>query len=237
MLLQGSVSTVHINDIDPSIHAFWHSVLREPDELCRLIRDRPVSVAEWRRQRAIQHDPPNHSLLELGFSTFFLNRTNRSGIICSGGMIGGTYQSGAWKLDARFKKTALIERIERVAAHAARICLHRDDAGQLLTRLLPTLPKRSFVYLDPPYYLKGTRRLYANFYEHADHAYIANAISQARSAWLVSYDDRPEIRRLYRGFRSTRYRLSYTARDRYEGDEVLFFSNGLTVPPLVTRRR
>jgi DNA adenine methylase len=232
LLLHRAVSRVHINDLDPSIHAFWHSVLHEPEGLCRLIRNRRVSVAEWRRQQAIQRDPATHGLLELGFSTFFLNRTNRSGIICSGGMIGGAKQRGQWKLDARFNKAELIERIERITAYNDRISLYREDAAHFLTRLLPTLPKTSFVYLDPPYYVKGTRRLYANFYEHTDHAHIAEVMGRSRRPWLVSYDDQPEIRRLYRAFRSNRYRLSYTARDRYEGAEVLFFSKGLTLPRL-----
>jgi DNA adenine methylase len=102
LLLHGRISHAHINDIDPAIYAFWHSVLERPEDLSRMVSSRRVSVAEWRRQRAIQRAPASHDLLELGFSTFFLNRTNRSGIICSGGMIGGATQRGKWKLNARF---------------------------------------------------------------------------------------------------------------------------------------
>lgn len=230
LLLKGHASNVHINDLDPSIHAFWHCVLNETEALCRLIRQRPVSVAEWTRQRSIQRAPKNHSPLEIAFSTFFLNRTNRSGIICSGGMIGGLRQAGAWKLDARFNKRELVSRIERIASYRANITLHREDAEKLLTRLLLTLPREAFIYLDPPYYVKGSRRLYANFYNHDDHARIAEIMYQARTAWLVSYDDQLPIRRLYRSFRTRRYRLTYTARERSEGNEVLIFSNDLIIP-------
>ncbi len=55
--------------------------------------------------------------LELAFATFFLNRTNRSGIL-NGGAIGGVKQEGAWKLDARYNKDALIERIRKIARNA-----------------------------------------------------------------------------------------------------------------------
>jgi len=230
LVLRGLVSRAHINDIDPSVHAFWHSVLKEPEALCRLIADTDVTAEEWQRQKLTQREPIEHSTLELGFSTFFLNRTNRSGIIASAGMIGGASQAGAWKLDARYNKSELITRIERIAGVAGRIQLHRSDAAKLLHRLIPKLPEKSFMYLDPPYYVKGTSRLYANGYEHDDHVKIADLVRTARTPWLVSYDDQAQIRTMYDGFRRRRFQLSYTARDRYEGAEVLVFSNLLRVP-------
>lgn len=230
LVLRGLVSRAHINDIDPSVHAFWHSVLKEPEALCRLIADTAVTTDEWQRQKLVQRNPSGRTKLELGFSTFFLNRTNRSGIIASAGMIGGASQAGKWKLDARYNKVALISRIERIAGVAARVRLHQSDAARLLQRLIPKLPEKSIMYLDPPYYVKGTSRLYANSYEHDDHVHIAELVRAARIPWLVSYDDRPQIRSLYDGFRHRRFQLSYTARDRYEGAEVLVFSNLLRVP-------
>src|SRR5206468_11825415 len=132
---------VQMNDIDPAIYAFWHSVLNAPEELCRLIRDRPVSVSEWKRHREIQRSSDCKDLLTLGFSTFFLNRTNRSGIICSGGLIGGLSQRGKWKVNARYNKSELINRIQRIASLANMISLHRQDAAAFLRDLLPRLPK------------------------------------------------------------------------------------------------
>lgn len=230
LLLRGAVSRIHINDIDASVYAFWHSVLTRTDELCDRIRRCRVSPAEWRRQREVHRSAARHELLDLGFAAFFLNRTNRSGIIASGGIIGGQHQTGRWKIDARFNKRELIGRIERIAVRANSISLHNEDAAALLRRLLPALSKRSFVYLDPPYYVKGTQRLYANFYNHNDHAQIAQLLTKARVPWLVSYDDRPEIRTLYSKYRNAEYRLTYTARQRYEGRELLFFSKGLSIP-------
>lgn len=230
LVLRGLVSRAHINDIDPSVHAFWHSVLKEPEALCRLIVDTRVTAKEWQRQKVIQRSPAGHSKLELGFSTFFLNRTNRSGIIASAGMIGGARQAGVWKLDARYNKSELVDRVERIADVADRIRLHRSDAAKLLNRLMPKLPEKSFMYLDPPYYVKGTSRLYANSYEHDDHVQVAEIVRAARTPWLVSYDDQVQIRTMYDGFRRRRFQLSYTARDRYEGAEVLVFSNLLRIP-------
>lgn len=230
LLLGGYVERIHINDIDPAISSFWHSVLHETDGLCRLIRNTRVSVAEWRRQRAIQLDSTERSMLERGFAAFFLNRTNRSGIIRSGGMIGGALQQGPWKLNARYNKAELITRIERIARNAERISLHRLDATELLLTVVPRLPRKSFVYLDPPYYVKGKRRLYANYYNHEDHVAIAREVGAIPVSWIVSYDDTPAIRLMYRGFRHREYSQTYTARNRCEGAEVMFFSTNLKIP-------
>ena len=228
LLFDEYASTIHINDLDRSIHAFWHSVLYETDALCRLVRIARLTPTTWRRQRAVQNDA-SASMLERGFSTLFLNRTNRSGII-TGGMIGGVEQLGDWKLDARYNRAGLVTRIERVASYGDRIKLSRLDASTFLLKRVPLMPQRSLVYLDPPYFVKGQHRLYANFYEPKDHADIANIVTTLERPWLVSYDNAPEIRRLYSPHRRLTYGLDYTAAKRYEGSEVMFFSFGLAIP-------
>jgi len=229
LLLAEYVQHVHINDIDRALYALWTSVLEETDELCRLIRDTKVSMPVWRRQREVLARPAEHSMVRLGFAAFFLNRTNRSGII-GGGVIGGQRQTGAWKLDARFNKSDLITRIQKIARYRHRISVYRLDAADFLRRVVPTLPPKTLLYLDPPYYVKGGD-LYEHHYRHDDHALIAGMVRQLeKPAWVVSYDAAPEILRLYRGFRRQEYDLAYSAQDRYAGSEVMFFGPRLHVP-------
>jgi DNA adenine methylase len=230
LLLHDYVSRIHINDLNSSIHAFWHSVLNEATALCDLIEQTPVTMESWYREKTIQSEAEKHSLLELGFSTFFLNRCNRSGII-KGGVIGGKGQTGNWKLDARYNKPDLIRRIEQIARHRRRITLYNLDAAQLITQVLPGLPDKSLIYLDPPYYVKG-EGLYDSFYSHDDHAQIAKLVGGTitRQRWLVSYDKTPEIEAMYSTYRSMEYRLSYSAQQRIKGSEVIFFSDDLIVP-------
>lgn len=230
LLVNEYVSRVHINDIDRSVFAFWHSVLHDTDALCERIATAKLSTAAWRRHRAIQRRSTNPSLLQLGFSTLYLNRTNRSGIIASAGVIGGAAQQGKWKMDARFYRDTLIRRVRTIACYRDRISLTNLDAATLLKHLVPRLPKKTLIYLDPPYYIKGKRRLYANHYEHADHAEIARLMAKCKHPWIVSYDDAIQIRKLYQGHRRLSYRLRYSAQERYAGAEVMFFSNGLSLP-------
>ena len=228
LLFGGHADHIHINDLNSSVFAFWNSVINDTENLCRRIRDTPVDMDHWRLQRAVQENPTQFSTLELGFSTFFLNRTNRSGIIM-GGVIGGKEQNGDWLLDVRYNKTKLIERIEKIAENKDHITLHNRDALELLQELSTKLPEKSLIYLDPPYYSKG-RRLYTNNYHHDDHATVAAAIKQINRRWIVSYDNVARIRKLYEGFDKIAYRLSYSANDHYLGSEVIFFCPGLIIP-------
>jgi DNA adenine methylase len=229
LLVLEYVSCVHLNDLDPAVFAFWHSVINSPDELCKKIRDVKVNMVEWHKQKAIQTKPEDSSLLELGFSTFFLNRANRSGIL-TGGVIGGKNQDGEWKIDARFNKVELCRRIENIARFRSRIRLYNLDAADLIKGVMPSLPKNTLVYLDPPYYEKADR-LYKNFYKHDDHAAIAKLVEEKiKVPWIVSYDHRPEIVKMYKGFPKIIYGMNYSAADSYKGSEVMFFSKRISIP-------
>jgi DNA adenine methylase len=226
LLFAGAVAEIHLNDLDPAIHAFWLSVLRHEDNLCALIESVRISPAEWRRQRIIYGAGSTSKTVELGFATFFLNRTNHSGIL-NGGMIGGKDQNGSWKLDARFNRSELVSRIQRIASFKDRIHLRRQDAVAFLNT--QKLSQNTLVYLDPPYYKAGWR-LYFNAYKPGDHAAVRDRAVSLNCPWIVSYDDVPEIRELYASYKSRRVRLLHTARSARVGKEVIFFSNRLQLP-------
>jgi len=143
LLFDKYAGKIKINDKDRSIYAFWYSVLNNADELCRLISDTPVTMDVWQAQHELQKRKENADLLELGFSTFFLNRTNRSGIL-NGGVIGGKEQTGNYKIDARYNKNELIERIERIAGYSDLIDLTSMDAVTLLKRYKRTPAAKTF---------------------------------------------------------------------------------------------
>lgn len=217
-----------LNDINLSVYAFWHSVLNNADTLCSMIYNTPVTMDEWYKQKEIINNTSNYDLLTIGFSTFFLNRTNRSGIL-KGGVIGGKKQDGEWKLDARYNKKDLISRIKSIHAAKDRIELFNLDAIEFINNVVIRLPENSLTYLDPPYYVKG-KGLYINHYNHEDHVNVANVVqSDIKTPWIVSYDNTPEIRNMYKT-QSLMYGINYSAQDRYKGSEAMFFSELLEIP-------
>lgn len=228
LLFSEYASRIKINDIDRSIYAFWYSVLEETEELCRRITDTPVNMEMWERQREVQTHKSEVELLDLGFSTFFLNRTNRSGIL-SGGVIGGKEQQGKWKIDARYNKADLVERVESIAEYKDRIELTSMDAVELIKRYKRTPAAKTLCYLDPPYYVKG-RDLYLNYYNDDDHRAIAQAIKKYKGKWIISYDAVPFIKELYKDYRQEEYYLSYSAGNPAKGKEIVVYSDGLVIP-------
>jgi DNA adenine methylase len=233
LLFHEYVSRVHINDLSKPIHAFWKSVLNHTDELCRLVRDTPLTMRSWDKQKRIFSHQQDFSAVELGFSTFFLNRTNRSGIL-NAGAIGGRDQTGPWKIDARFNRNDLIYRIEAIAKMRNRIRLTRMDALKLLASKGEEWPDKTLIYLDPPYYEKG-RELYYDFYEHEDHEQLYQFLTTtfAKKRWVISYDNVPPIRKLYKNRQRLVYGIRYSAREARKGAEVMFFNNLLQSGPIV----
>lgn len=220
-------SHVHLNDVDPAVFAFWKALVDHPNELARLVQDTPLSLEERTRQKAA-YRAPDSSVLERGFAMFYLNRVNRSGII-HGGVIGGNAQAGTYKIDARFNRADLARRIEKVASYAPRISLHNLDAADFIKTELPAIKGKALVYLDPPYYANG-HRLYRNTYKHADHAKIASVVGSINHPWIVSYDNAPEVSTLYSRYRQQTFGLGYSANARYEGTEVMIFSDKVKIP-------
>jgi len=229
LLVDEYASNVIINDFDRSIYAFWHCVLFDTENFCRTIRDTKINMDSWQLQKEVQKQKNEVDLHKLGFSTFFLNRTNRSGII-KAGVIGGNDQSGNYKIDARFNKDNLIDRIQLIAKYSDRIHLYNLDACELIKKISGSLPENTLYYFDPPYYMKG-KDLYVNHYKHDDHEKVAQMITGLQGKkWIVSYDNVPEIKDLYLGFDKFEYSLNYSAVNSTKGSEVIIYSDNIYIP-------
>lgn len=227
LLIEGYVSRIQINDLNRGIYSFWHSVITDSDTICTKIMRTPLSIKEWERQKEIYADPKSPEA-DLGFATFYLNRANRSGIIARGGLIGGNEQLGHWKMDARFNRESLRERVRLISRFKDKIVVTGKDALEVL-RSANEKPKQCLLYLDPPYYVKGNR-LYDNFYQHNDHVEVSEAAKALKAPWITSYDAAPEILNMYSGFKSLRYSLGYSASKAASGAEVMYFSPSLRIP-------
>jgi DNA adenine methylase len=222
LLLNNDVSEIHINDFDKAIYWFWKDIKCHSKEFIKKIRKTKITLKEWFRQKEIYNDGKEG--FDLGFATFFLNRCNRSGVI-TGGCIGGLSQDGIYKIDCRFNKEELINRIERISTVRSRIKLYNEDTANLLTQNKEQF-KNCLLYLDPPYYEMG-RKLYQNHYNDSDHKEIYKIIKKLGGYWVVSYDNKPFVIDLYNDFQPHYFSLTYCASSIREGKEVMFFSKKL----------
>lgn len=229
LLLSYVVSAIHINDFDRAVYSFWYSVVHRTEELCDRIEKTSCDMDTWHEQKSIYKMRESSDLLDLGFATFFLNRTNRSGIL-EAGVIGGKGQAGAWRLDARYNKIDLIARIKAIGALRSRIKIYNLDAQEFLSSNQLNFPEKTLVYLDPPYVEKGPG-LYLNHFNADDHRKLASWVKgELKRPWMVSYDDHPLIRECY-GDDEMQMDFPYSAHGNAKrGVELVYFSEGL-VPP------
>lgn len=228
LLFREEAPAIHINDIDEAVSDIWWAVLEQTDEFSEMIHTVPLTVDEWRRQRAIYRDPGSASRLQRAFAAFYLNRCNRSGIIRNGGVIGGIKQTGKWRIDARFNRTGLVERCQRVARHGARIRVSAQDGIDFVQRLASD---GVFFFIDPPYFGKGPT-LYLNALDPPYHAALAEVLRTLKdSPWILTYDNCPEVRALYEKWATVRsYSLRYSASKRRRGGELLIAPRWMILP-------
>lgn len=229
LLFNGNVSSIYINDIDVCIWSFWNSVLNDTDALIDRIDSSIVNLEEWHIQKEIVNNPSGKSSLDIGYATFFLNRTNRSGIIKNAGVIGGYSQNGNYKIDCRFNKEELKRRIKRISRYKNKIKLSCMDALDFIQRVEKTIPETAFYCIDPPYYNKGSS-LYTSFYSPEDHSKLSSAISSIRQPWILTYDNVDEIKELYDTNVKFEFGLNYSLQSKRVGTEVMILSDGIEVP-------
>ena len=226
LLLCNDVSSIVINDIDPAIYAFWYCVLNKTEELCSRLAECCITIEERDKQIQILRGVSSHSTLDIGFATLFLNRTNISGIL-NAGPIGGREQAGKDKLDARFNKTVLRDKIIAVADKKERISLHNLDVIDFVDKVLPKYePSKLFLNFDPPYVKKG-QELYLNHFSMEDHRRLRDKVCQCNQYWIVTYDYNDSILDLYSSFDYERIQLNHSAGSMKKGEEVIIYSNNL----------
>jgi DNA adenine methylase len=227
LLISGEVENIVINDLDPAIAAFWRSVVSENRDFTELVKTTPLTIEEWHRQKDICRQYKGKADLEVGFATFYLNRTNRSGVL-NAGPIGGMDQKGNYKIDARFNRDSLSERIRLIGIYGSRIEVRSQDGLKTAKDFVGQ--SNSLVYVDPPYFVKGSS-LYLNSFDASQHRALASQLNAASNGnWVLTYDDVPQVREYYPARRRIEFALNYSVHTAKKAQEVMVFSDALVAP-------
>ena len=226
LLLGEYVGSIRINDRDPRIYAFWHSLLHQTDAFCKLVLSEPITIENWRKQKEIYTSYKQYGNLKIAFATLFLNRCNRSGIITTGGPIGGYAQSGEWKIDVRFNREELASRIRAISEFSDRITISNEDGLKFLNSIQRTKRKK-LVFLDPPYVEKADRLYDSDFDDKKHQKLSSHLLNTANYPWVLTYDNAKLIRKLYRTRSPRKITLNYAAQDKRQGTELLIRSPSL----------
>jgi DNA adenine methylase len=214
---------IYINDLDQGIYSFWKTVTEESHEFCDWVDTVSLDVDTWLNYRSIIKNPSNSSAFQLAQATFYLNRTNVSGVI-KGGLIGGLSQNGKYKINSRFNRSNLITRLEAIHKWRKNITVTNYDGVKFLGNL-NRRKQNILTYLDPPYVEKGSK-LYLNSYNKEDHLKLAKYIQKYKKNWIISYDNNQFIIDTYKNLRKISFNLSQSTSNRV-GKEIFIFQEAI----------
>lgn len=223
LLADGYVDRLHLNDADIRIHSAWRAMLFESELFIEKITSAQLTMEEWYHHQELVASPrSNEYSFDLGFSTFYMNRTSRSGIVTNAGPIGGYSQNGKWKIDARFNRDRLTNQVEWIAGNCDSIILYNSDALGFLDRLRRHLDAASTLFFIDPPYVKAGGRLYFNSMTEAKHIALADLLmSGTIPHWVLTYDDAPLIREIYRGSKMSKISVNYSLQNKRKDSEIL----------------
>lgn len=229
LLITGEVRRIVINDLDPAVYAFWKAVTSQYAEFSKIVESCEVTVEEWQRQRKLYLTADRADILTLGFATFFLNRTNRSGVL-NGGPIGGHDQSGNYKIDARFNKKTLLDRLRLIRMYTPAIDVRNRDGLDIIDEHFQD--PSCLIYADPPYFLKAGS-LYMNSFTDKDHVDLADRLNRCAGTanWILTYDNHGRVHELYPDRRRSEIGVHYSARSVTKARELLVSSDRLLLEP------
>lgn len=229
LLSEGVVQRIVLNDLNVGIAAFWRAVFNSTDRLVTAIEKVEPSLDSWHRQRETYIDAQADAF-DRAFATFFLNRTNRSGIL-GARPIGGLEQSGKWKLDARFNKVDLVARVRHISTFRNQVTVSQLDGRTFLDNLDCDRSATLF-YVDPPYLRQGEDLYLANM-AYRDHVNLARTLLRLKSPWVLTYDRDDRVPdELYAGLACAGFNVSHTAGKQHLGSEYLVMPQHVQVNSL-----
>lgn len=229
LLVTGAIDRLYLNDANPAIAAFWNLVFHDTDAFIALIESTPVTIDQWYRWREVMECAEQASELELGFAAFFMNRCNRSGLL-SAGPIGGFDQTGNYKIDCRFNRESLVDRIKTIGSHREKVVVSANDACVFLNNLDPDLAENSLIFIDPPYVVQGKNLYKHSVFDEEKHRELATFIKPKNWRWVITYDDNPLIHSLYAERTMGVIELSYLMQQAKIGRELLVASSHCRIP-------
>ena len=220
LLLQGKVKSVILNDLDTGIYSIWYAIFNDTEWLIEAINNTEITLAVREQKKKVYNelkDSYGYSR-DLAFATFFLNRVNYSGIL-TGGPIGGLEQKGKYKLDCRFNKESLIDKIKEIAKYRDNVQLFHMDAIELLKN-----QSNIFVFADPPYWQAGDMLYEAS----VEHSKLAKVLCESKDIhWIATYDNNINVANIYEeyGAHSKLFELQYSASRKRKELECMFYKN------------
>ena len=207
-----------INDLSRDVSNLFRILQRHPQALVAELARRVTSRDEFHRLRDL--DPDTLTDLERADRFIYLQACAFGGKVTGRNFGVDATAQGSASYDAR----RVAARIDALHARLAGVVIERLPWEQLLPRY--DRPHALF-YLDPPYW--GCETDYGEgLFAREDFERIAEALARLRGRFILSLNDRPEVRRIFARFEVAPVELSYgiTGKGQTAARELIITGGG-----------
>ena len=190
-----------INDINQDLYLFWKHSKENNDKLTSEIQKVKNTEKDGRKLHIRLTDPANNfSEFERAIRFFVLNRITFS----------GTAESGGFSLQSfsnRFTESS-IQRVKSIGPFLESTRITNEDYELLLN----APGENTFIFLDPPYLSTIKSKLYGKggiLHTSFEHERFAKNMKLCPHKWLITYDNSPEVRDLFKFANIYTWELQY----------------------------
>jgi len=197
-----------VNDASRDVANFFRILQRHYPQFMETLKFQITSRAEFERLCAAR--PDTLTDLERAARFLYLQR------LAFGGKVAGRSFGVDYGRGGRFNLMTLGPRLEELHERLAGVVVECLDFDVFIERY--DRPETLF-YLDPPYY--GTEGFYGrDLFVRADFERLASALDGVRGAWLLSINDCPDIRAIFRCFAFEELTTTYTVAGVHQARQV-----------------
>lgn len=187
-----------INDWSQDLSTFFRILQHHYVAFLDMLRFQITTRAEF--ERLVKVDPTTLTDLHRSARFLYLQR------LAFGGKVRGRNFGTVTARPARFDVTKLVPMLEDLHERLAPVVIERKPWAEFMA--IYDRPATLF-YLDPPYF--GNERDYGDgMFERSEFESMATHLRQIKGRFILSINDRPEVRQIFDGFAIEEVNCRYT---------------------------
>lgn len=215
-----------INDLNSELYLFWKFSKENVEQIMCEIKRVKSEIKDGKELYLKTINDKELTEFQRAVRFFILNRITFSGLAESGG-----YSEQAFK--TRFTDSS-IERLRQ----ASQILQSTKITNQDYEKVILKEGHDVFIFLDPPYLSKSKSKLYGKdgkLHLNFDHERFAEVMKKCNHKFLITYDDSPEVRKLFSFANIYEWELQY-GMNNYKQEKALkgkeLFISNYKIPSL-----
>ena len=187
-----------VNDIDGQVVNFFRCAQQHPDELSRYLKFVLVS-REW-FDIFLNQNPASLTDIQRAARFFYLQKN------CYAGLVHGQHYACKVVGAPGFNPSRLPEIFENLHQRLSRVQIESLPFQEFIPRF--DRPATTLFFCDPPYW---KRKLYNYNFSEDDYRTLAALLQSIKGKFILTVDDVPELREMFKQSNITEVEIPYTA--------------------------